>query len=62
MIGTIQIGESDVLLGIDMQNDFCEGGALDRCLRRPRTSLLSVSGLVLRHDIRMPRFRRGMDI
>ncbi len=28
MIGNVEIRESDVLLVIDMQNDFCEGGAL----------------------------------
>ncbi len=28
MSGNIEIGESDVLLVIDMQNDFCGGGAL----------------------------------
>jgi nicotinamidase/pyrazinamidase len=28
MTGTIEIGDSDVLLVIDVQNDFCPGGAL----------------------------------
>ena len=28
MIGVMDMGESDVLLVIDVQNDFCEGGAL----------------------------------
>lgn len=28
MIGEIEIGSSDILLVVDIQNDFCEGGAL----------------------------------
>ena len=28
MMGTVKIGDTDALLVIDVQNDFCPGGAL----------------------------------